>query len=635
MFAADARVGYRSCSGIGGARRFRHRPDRQTRLHRNMGRLFIRVGLALGGVGCIIAAIASGDHLAAAPTVDRPERARPRTGPGEDTVRERKRRALRELAARTAGPSRAVTVRVMDCGLVPASGAEVAVVAGGVEVRGEADELGVFRGLVPDDAEAVAAVATLEAASGPRRGEAAAVGAEVSISVCPGAVVSGVVRDAEGRPLRDATVRFGDDEDVAVTEDDGEFVLTDAWLTADRILVAHATGAAEVALAPPLAPGEERALDLVVEPGRRAVGAVVDAHGGPAPNVEVMAVDARGEVVARATADRDGRFWLRRLPLDALTIRADGGPRGVGEVALTAGTGGGELVVRLGDNRGTLVVVWEGGAPGAITASGSGLADSIEDPTPAALTLASGAPVVVPAPAVYRAVVHVAGGEVACGEGALFAGQRLELRCGRARAATVLARIVGPDGRPAVGIPWVLQAGDDGAPLEASGTTDAAGRIAASLTIDRATSAALAIGRPPGGVDGVSRRNLALSPGARLDLGDLALRDREAVTAMFTERETGSFGGLGGQLRADDLGVAFSRIVRDGPLDQAGVRKGDVVLGIDGEPAGQLTEREVLLRLRGEPGTAVDLRLLRPGEGQLQIELDRAIIDVEGAGWVD
>ncbi|MFO0746865.1 MAG: carboxypeptidase regulatory-like domain-containing protein [Myxococcota bacterium] len=603
-----------------------------------MARGWVRAGLVLGAVGVVVALVA-GEHddPAAAPPAAEHDSAHKRAAPDEATVAARKRRALRELANRASEPTRTIKVRVVDCGLTPAANATVTVLADGEPVAGLADEVGVFRAPVPLDASEVSATVTLETATGTRRGAASGAG-DLDVSICPGATVSGVVRDAEGRPLRDAVVRFGDDQDVAVTDSDGEFVLSDQFLTADRVLVEHALGTAELALAPALAPGEERQADLVVESGRRVVGSVVDANGAAVPNVAVTAVDASGQVLARVSSDRDGRFWLKKLPFEALRVRADGGARGVGETTLAARETPAELVGRLAADRGTLVVFWEGDEPGSIFVTGSGFEDDVEQPAipREPIALASGAELVTFAPASYRAFVRTAHGETPCGEGVLFSAQRLVFRCGRPRDATLLARVLGPDGAPRAGVAWAVRVQlPDGPVVDASGETDAAGRMRAVLQLDRAAAARIEVGRPDGQTDPLSRRNVMLTPGGTNDLGDLQLRDQAAVAAMFTERETGSFGGLGGQLRTDDVGVAFARIVRNGPLDQAGVRAGDIVLDIDGQPASQLTEREVMLRLRGEPGSAVDLHLMRPGEGQLQISLDRAVIDLHSSGWVD
>jgi len=532
----------------------------------------------------------------------------------------RGRRALDELSARYAQPTRTIKVKVLDCGRAPAVHAEVAVLAGGERVAGLSDDLGVFRAPVPEDASDVTASATL----GTHHGIAAG-SADVEVVICPGAIVEGVVHDEAGRPMRDAVVRFAAGQDIAVTEDDGEFVLNDQFLTAERVTVEHKTGVAELVLDPPLAAGEARTVSLVISAGRRVVGQVVDAGGALAPNVPIIVSDLSGALVARVTSDRDGRFWLAKIPFDAVVVRADAGVRGSAEATLARDAT--DLVLRLSADRGVVVVVWEGRTPGTIRVLG----DSGDR------TVGSGAETIMAAPARIRAVVDTVAGEVACGEGLLLAGARLELHCGAMHDAELIGRVLNVRNEPIVGATWRAQVRVANREVVLEGKTDTAGRFNVSLATDSAARASLVIGDQSASFDPIERRNLTLVPSMTIDLGDLVSRDPALVSAMFDEqRTTGTFGGIGGQLETADVGISFSRIVRDGPLDQAGVRPGDVILDIDGRSASQLTTREALLRLRGQAGTGVAMRLFRPGEGQLEIELERAIIDMHNGGsWVD
>ena len=56
------------------------------------------------------------------------------------------------------------------------------------------------------------------------------------------------------------------------------------------------------------------------------------------------------------------------------------------------------------------------------------------------------------------------------------------------------------------------------------------------------------------------------------------------------------------------------RAPADGAAARAGLREGDVIDAIDGEPVAGRAEREVVAALRGEVGTVVVLRV-RGGDG--------------------
>ena len=57
------------------------------------------------------------------------------------------------------------------------------------------------------------------------------------------------------------------------------------------------------------------------------------------------------------------------------------------------------------------------------------------------------------------------------------------------------------------------------------------------------------------------------------------------------------------------LGVAAG-----GPAVRAGLRSGDSIIDIDGVSTRKLAEHEYTARLKGEPGSQVDLSIRRPDE---------------------
>ena len=97
----------------------------------------------------------------------------------------------------------------------------------------------------------------------------------------------------------------------------------------------------------------------------------------------------------------------------------------------------------------------------------------------------------------------------------------------------------------------------------------------------------------------------------------------------FNSELEGTYQGVGIQ-----LGFRDSKLVIIAPLDgtpakNAGVRPGDVILGIDDKDTSNLTLPEAVKLIRGEPGTKVKLLLKREGRAEpLEVNLERSTIKV-------
>jgi carboxyl-terminal processing protease len=65
-----------------------------------------------------------------------------------------------------------------------------------------------------------------------------------------------------------------------------------------------------------------------------------------------------------------------------------------------------------------------------------------------------------------------------------------------------------------------------------------------------------------------------------------------------------------------------------GPAREAGIRKGDVIVSIDGEQAGKLPFDRSLALIKGETGTLVRLTVRRPRRGTIDFTVMRRDIDV-------
>lgn len=97
----------------------------------------------------------------------------------------------------------------------------------------------------------------------------------------------------------------------------------------------------------------------------------------------------------------------------------------------------------------------------------------------------------------------------------------------------------------------------------------------------------------------------------------------------YKEDLTGNYSGIGVRIAPgeDDL-ITVVTVFRDSPADKAGIRTGDKVIIIAGEDATTWTVDEGASKMRGEPGTVVEITVLR-AEDKINFTLTRAQLSVE------
>ncbi len=107
---------------------------------------------------------------------------------------------------------------------------------------------------------------------------------------------------------------------------------------------------------------------------------------------------------------------------------------------------------------------------------------------------------------------------------------------------------------------------------------------------------------------------MKLVSGLRVDSGATLRQD---VTLTTMDGGAGlELGGIGAALEQTNGGIALRDVFPGDPAGRAGLRSGDRIVTIDGEPTQGMSMADVLQRLRGEPGTSVGVSALRPETGE-------------------
>jgi carboxyl-terminal processing protease len=91
----------------------------------------------------------------------------------------------------------------------------------------------------------------------------------------------------------------------------------------------------------------------------------------------------------------------------------------------------------------------------------------------------------------------------------------------------------------------------------------------------------------------------------------------------------GEFNGIGAYVTIKDKQLTIIAPIADSPADKAGIRAGDIILEINGEPVMDMSLAEAIIKIRGPKGTAVKLLILHEGETEPEeIEIIRTRVEV-------
>lgn len=239
-----------------------------------------------------------------------------------------------------------------------------------------------------------------------------------------------------------------------------------------------------------------------------------------------------------------------------------------------------------------------------------------------------GEPLTLPANVWYDVVAAGADDpDRSCGRVVLAPGEERTMFCEATPApSSVVGRIVTIDGAPAASVALTAFAGGahDAQTVELMAGPD--GRFRATFQLADPALVELAV---RGEV--LVRRNVVLSPGDERDIGDVTLLTGEAVPDPWPD---GAYGGIGGLVAFGDDGVTILDMETDSPLYLDGVERDDTIVLVDGMPLSELPDDEALVRLRGAPGTHVELRF-RSARGELyDLVLERKLMAAPSETWV-
>ncbi len=116
----------------------------------------------------------------------------------------------------------------------------------------------------------------------------------------------------------------------------------------------------------------------------------------------------------------------------------------------------------------------------------------------------------------------------------------------------------------------------------------------------------------------------------------------EGHTSFMTAEEakaaeqslSGSFVGIGVQVSADDAGkVTISTVFPGTPAEEAGIRRGDHIVAVDGQTTAGETVDQTVARVRGPEGEKVTLTLERVGTANLDLTITRRKFDLPLISW--
>ncbi|MGH6990809.1 MAG: S41 family peptidase, partial [Stellaceae bacterium] len=103
--------------------------------------------------------------------------------------------------------------------------------------------------------------------------------------------------------------------------------------------------------------------------------------------------------------------------------------------------------------------------------------------------------------------------------------------------------------------------------------------------------------------------------------------DETEYQELISDSE-GEFAGIGIEISRGDHRLRIISPIDDTPAANAGLRAGDIIARINGEPTDDMTLHDAVVKLRGPVGSAVTITIARDNKKPFDVTLTRAIIRV-------